>query len=62
VAVAVVLAAGVVVLIRSPLAGGLSGTRSEEFLGAGPVTGMPPQGTGFSQAERGRTDAASPPP
>jgi hypothetical protein len=57
-----VMCAGVVVLIRSPLVAGLSGTRGEEYLGTtGPVTGMPAQGTGLSQMERGRTDAAPPP-
>jgi hypothetical protein len=56
------MCAGVVVLIHSPLVGGLSGMRSEEFLGTGPGAGMPAQGTGSSQTERGRTDAASAPP
>ena len=35
-----VMCAGVVVLIRSPLVGGLSGTRSDEYLGADPIAGM----------------------
>jgi len=34
-----VMCAGVVVLIRSPLVGGLSGTGSDEYLGANPVAG-----------------------
>jgi drug/metabolite transporter (DMT)-like permease len=34
-----VMCAGVVVLIRSPLVGGLSGTRSGEYLGADPSAG-----------------------
>jgi hypothetical protein len=38
-----VMCAGVVVLIRSPLVGGLSGTRSEEYLGAGDRSGLPVQ-------------------
>ena len=35
-----VMCAGVVVLIRSPLVGGLSGTRSDEYLGTDPIAGM----------------------
>jgi hypothetical protein len=38
-----VMCAGVVVLIRSPFVGGLSGTRSEEYLGAGDRSGLPVQ-------------------
>ena len=34
-----VMCAGVVVLIRSPLVGGLSGTRSDEYLGTDPIVG-----------------------
>jgi hypothetical protein len=51
-----VMCAGVVVLIRSPLVAGLSGTRSDEYLSADPVLGMPKERAEFSRTERGGTD------
>jgi hypothetical protein len=50
-----IMCAGVVILIRSPLVGGLGGTRSDEYLAADPVPGVHKERTKFRRTEPGTT-------